>query len=142
MKVVINKCYGGFSLSSKAIQRIAELQGRECFFFKSGLDEKYEPITVEQAGKEFYSTTFDIPNPNDFEDKTALWKDHYLTGRPEDRSDPLLIKVVEEMGAGHRTGASGYYAKLQIIEIPDGICWEIDEYDGMESISEVHRSWG
>ena len=142
MKIVINKCYGGFSLSSKAIQRMAELQGRKCFFFKGGLSDIYEPITIEQAGKEFFSTAFDVPNPNDFEDKNLLWKDHYLTNYPEDRSDPLLIKVVEEIGAGHRTGASGYCADLRIIEIPDGICWEVDEYDGMESVSEVHRSWG
>lgn len=34
MKVVINKCFGGFGLSLKAIRRIAELQGGEGHFFE------------------------------------------------------------------------------------------------------------
>ena len=54
-----------------------------------------------------------------------------------DRTDPILIQVVETLGAE----ADGCYAKLRIIEIPDGIEWEISDYDGMESVEEVHRSW-
>ena len=33
------------------------------------------------------------------------------------------------------------YAELKIVEVPDDVVWEIDEYDGLESISEVHRRW-
>lgn len=58
--------------------------------------------------------------------------------RGKERTDPLLIQVVEELG----DKASSRYANLKIIEIPDGIDWEIDEYDGLETIHEVHRSWG
>lgn len=29
----------------------------------------------------------------------------------------------------------------QAVEIPDGIEWELDEYDGLESVHECHRSW-
>lgn len=54
-----------------------------------------------------------------------------------DRTDPLLIQVVETLGAE----ANGRYAKLRIIEIPDDVNWEITEYDGNESVEEVHRSW-
>jgi hypothetical protein len=57
----------------------------------------------------------------------------------EDRADPVLIAVIEELGSEK---ASGDFAKLHIVEIPDGVDWEIDEYDGIESISEKHRSWG
>jgi len=32
-KIVINTCFGGFSLSPKAIKRISELKGKECYFF-------------------------------------------------------------------------------------------------------------
>ena len=54
-----------------------------------------------------------------------------------DRTDPILIQVVETLGAE----ANGYYAKLRIIEIPDDIEWEITEYDGNESVEEVQRKW-
>lgn len=53
------------------------------------------------------------------------------------RDDPKLIAAVEELGLL----ASGPYAELHIIEIPDGVCWEIEEYDGAEWVSECHRRW-
>ena len=37
--------------------------------------------------------------------------------------------------------ASGELSKLSIVEVPDDIQWEIDDYDGMESVHELHRSW-
>jgi len=30
---------------------------------------------------------------------------------------------------------------LRIIEIPDGVEWQIEEYDGDEWIAEKHRTW-
>jgi hypothetical protein len=140
MKVVINRCFGGFSLSNKAVARLAELNGKKAYFFKQrGFDGPY--LALEEGDDDHgWCTAFDVSNPNDY-DKKILWDKHYLTNRPDDRSDPKLVQVIEELGAGHRTGASGDCADLRIVEIPDGICWEIDEYDGNESISEVHRSW-
>jgi len=54
------------------------------------------------------------------------------------RDDLDLIKVVEELG----DKANGCCAELKIVEIPDNIKWEINEYDGSETIDECHRSWG
>lgn len=55
------------------------------------------------------------------------------------RSNPIVISVVEKLGKE----ANGDCADLQIIEIPfeneDG--WHIDEYDGIETIHENHRTW-
>lgn len=53
------------------------------------------------------------------------------------RSDPNLVKVIEELG----DKANGRYAKLKIVEIPGDVEWTIEEYDGMEFIHEVHRVW-
>ena len=53
------------------------------------------------------------------------------------RDDPYLVKVVEEMGEE----ADGDFANLLVVEIPADVNWEIDEYDGIEHIAEVHRTW-
>ena len=54
-----------------------------------------------------------------------------------DRTDSDLIAVIEELG----DDASGSCSALSIVDIPDDIEWEISNYDGMETIEEVHRSW-
>ena len=93
MKVVINRCYGGFGLSSKALTRYCELSN--------------------------------IVNPEDF----YVWD--------IERTDPILIQIVEEMGED----ADDAYSKLKIIEIADDVKWHIEEYDGIEHIAEDHRTW-
>lgn len=50
---------------------------------------------------------------------------------------PELIKVVEEMG----DAANGSCANLKIVEIPDDVEWDVEEYDGNEWISEKHSTW-
>lgn len=137
MKIVINKCYGGFSLSPKAVSRLAELNGKKCYWFRAyHKTDKYTLITEEQACKEFCPHAFDVsdipPNPShDF------YEQHSLDNRPPDRSDPKLVQVVQELGKE----ANGNNAKLAIVEIPDGTNYEIKEYDGMEHVAEVHRTW-
>lgn len=88
-KVVINRCYGSFKLSDKAINRYAEVAGVE------------------------------------------------VVPRVFDRADPFLVQVVEELGEE----SWGDYAKLGIVEIPDDVKWEVEEYDGKEWVAEVHRRW-
>lgn len=54
------------------------------------------------------------------------------------RQDPRLIAAIEKVGVDK---ASGELAEIKIVEIPDGVEWEIDEYGGIETIHEKHRSW-
>ena len=65
-------------------------------------------------------------------------EDDYFCERDIERDDPVLVQVVEELGS---ETASGNYAKLKVVEIPDGVVYEIQDYDGQESIHETHRSW-
>lgn len=53
------------------------------------------------------------------------------------RTDPKLIKVIEELG----TEANGVHAELKVVEIPNNVKWHIHEYDGMEHIAEDHETW-
>jgi len=64
------------------------------------------------------------------------------------------IKTLEEKGfefvKSYFNGEEGYWGFnkerdveviLKIIEIPEDVDWEVDEYDGLETIHEKHRSW-
>lgn len=55
------------------------------------------------------------------------------------RDDPDLIKLIEKNGI-KLVGSS--LSHLKIVEIPDDVEWMIEDYDGWETIHEVHRSWG
>lgn len=119
-----------------------------------------EPITLEELeSKEsrvsrgtFFA--FDIPNPNEVlaYPEGKIWHEmsheerrnhnelscsHQFDKRWEDRADPLLVQVVEELGEK----SYGEFGKLKVVEIPDGTDYEIDDYDGMETIHEKHHSW-
>jgi hypothetical protein len=152
MKIVINRCFGGFSLSPRAVKRLAQLQGRDCFFYMregheyrplSRVIEVEKKLDDEELENSFLLEAFDI---SDFHaqykkikgaKQNKFWEQHYLTTRPDDRTDPKLIQVVEELGEK----ANGQCAKLKIIEIPDTIQYDIEEYDGQESIHQRHASW-
>lgn len=53
-------------------------------------------------------------------------KDRILVGR----TDEILIQVIERLGSK----ADGEYSSYEIEEVPDGFDWDIDEYDGAESL--------
>lgn len=91
MKIVINRCFGDFSLSKMA----------------------YEFLGLEWDGYGYKYTGYNM------------------------RTDSGLVACVETLGEK----ADGRYAELKVVEIPDDVDWEIDEYDGIESVHEVHRVW-
>ena len=66
--------------------------------------------------------------------KEGRWGIYY---HPE-RDDALLVEAVETLGSDI---ASGRHASLQIAHVPDGAEWEIDEYDGFESVVPPRQSW-
>lgn len=136
MKVAINACYGGFGLSRKATRVLAARKGRECYWFTGGLREPYIRDDDDEKGS-LFSTAFDVPEvPHPMENE--WYKEHslyLLNDLPRDDAD--LIAVIEELG----DEASGQCAKLRVVDIPDGVQYEIEDYDGYEHIAEVHRTW-
>ena len=56
----------------------------------------------------------------------------------EKRNNPKLIECIETLGS---YVASGECAEIKIVEIPDDVSWEIEEYDGIEWVAESHRIW-
>ena len=101
-KIVINACYGGFSVSNAAMKRYAELMG---FEYKAPVKEYYTSYVIDANGDEI----------SDYE---------------IDRTDPVLVQVVEELG----DEANGMCSKLKIVELEKGTLYRIEEYDGFEHI--------
>lgn len=138
MKVVINKCFGGFGLSREAVARYAEIKGIKLWHWYDEITRKvYGPERVHE-GLRHYSTV-----PVETDEHGFLVGEHPATGYWSDsdleRNDPVLVQVVEALGS---EAASGEHARLAIVEIPDGTDYEIGEYDGQEHIAEKHRTWG
>jgi hypothetical protein len=48
------------------------------------------------------------------------------------RDDPFLVQVVEELGK--EANNHNRYSNLQIVELPAGTLYRIEEYDGMEKV--------
>jgi hypothetical protein len=120
MKVVINRCYGGFGLSNEAFELLLNKKGIEFEKVESkvsfGID-RYDYYNLGHAGDSSY-----FLSDYDFYDK---------------REDSDLVAVVEELG----DKANGWAAELAIVEIPDDVKWHIREYDGIEHVAEDHRTW-
>jgi hypothetical protein len=54
-----------------------------------------------------------------------------------ERNDQYLVRVVEELG----DDVNGRFSELKVVDIPDDVEWQIDEYDGLEWVAEKHRIW-
>lgn len=146
MKIVINSCFGGFGLSHEGILAfllrkqidvwpeklksttipwrywLVPLKERTVTFDENGFDYNWDRMTNEEhfTANEQYSK--------------QIWdKEHDIP-----RDDPDLVAVVNELGEG----VNDSYANLLVVEIPDGVEWVIEEYDGFEHIAEKHRVWG
>lgn len=133
VKVAINKCHGGFSLSPKAVHWLACRQGKSCYFFISKYEDgEHVFIPAEGYPEGLFWAAFTVKDPENHEYENIV-----LEQRPDNRSDPELIAVIEELGEE----ANGAHAEIKIVEIPADVKWEIEEYDGMEHASEAHRVW-
>lgn len=142
-KIVINVKFGGFSISDVAYERLIELSVPVQQYYKQKRNPDtllYEP-EPRNDGKVIYDRTLTPENQKEEIDKltesNSLFGRYWDTWIDEDRSNPLLVQVVEELG----DKANNRYSKLKVVEIPDDVEWEIDEYDGNESIHEKHRVW-
>lgn len=113
-EVVYNNQYGGFSLSNEAILLYLE---------RSGITVYPDKTTY---GSDMHMHWLTPPTGDKFTDdrRECFWD------RELERTDPLLIEIVKELGEK----ANGQCATLKIAKIPCGTLYRIKEYDGNETI--------
>lgn len=112
--IVINRVYGGFSLSREGTLLYLELAG-----IAYDLLPQADRDTQTRLGDRI------VVNGVDFESRNIA------------RDDPALVAVVRRLGSK----ADGDYATLKVVEVPAGVVWTVDDYDGREWVAEVHRTW-
>jgi hypothetical protein len=126
-KIVYNACYGGFSLSHEAVMRYAEIKGMTLHPNKGAFGYDYYLCPPEEFERIYAEEKVKPVSPSRFIRSNEL----YFCERDIERTDPVLVQVVEELG----DAANGSHAKLRIVELPAGTLYMIDEYDGFESVT-------
>lgn len=141
MRVVINSCYGGFGLSKEAYIRYGELKGTPVWIeedvkFKSlGIFTVWTcPPEERPANREDDFYTMSMEERKEYNES---YRNNSISAYDIKRNDPVLVQVVKELGEK----ANGRHAQLTIVDIPDDVQFEIEEYDGKEWVAEVHRTW-
>lgn len=148
MKIVVNRCFGGFNLSVAAQLRILELEKIEAFpFVKEHLYENDCYVFEKYDGDNFNSDSFrfDVSffkTKPEFDSFSMSIEDYFRGDSSEEiflnldydksykRNDKNLVRVVEELGEA----ANSRHSDLKIVEIPDGHEYKIHEYDGFETV--------
>ena len=140
-KIILNKGYGGFDVSTRAYKTYAERIGKELFYYLGDYDHDAHELHYSKVSYEdflsrkklfyFYSTQ----DLGDFITKDIVREgcDCELYLDEGHREDPLLIQIVEELGEE----ASGWVGTLKVVEIPDELAngnYMIDDYDGWETL--------
>lgn len=73
-----------------------------------------------------------------YEELGLVWDGYGYEYRGESyRTNPRLVAVVKKLGAA----ADGRFSNLKVVDIPDDVQWTIEEYDGIEWVAEIHRTW-
>ena len=138
VSVVINACYGGFSLSTEGVVHYAKLKGITVY---PEPDEKFRSLTnywtVPPEKRPPRQDNWNEMTPEERVASNEAWRRATLTDRDIPRDDPALVQTVKELGER----ANGACAKLEIVEVPADAEWEIEEYDGNEHVAEKHRTW-
>lgn len=142
MKVILNKCYGGFGVSKEAYKLYCKKIGKTAYFYKdeyigNGVVNFYRITDADFAEynfSSFYCITKDYENKVNYHNIDKL---DILYLNTEYRENTILIEVVEELGEK----ANGKYAQLEIVDIPNGMNYEIDDYDGIETLRPNVPTW-
>jgi len=132
VEVVINRCWGGFGLSDAAYKWLIKKGVPVRTYIKDAQDELNAGEVIFDRTKEEY--TMSSVSKSEYIHMMGRYWDTW-TG--DNRTHPLVVGVVKALGEK----ASARLSHLTIVKVPADAKWKIDDYDGMESVEEEHRSW-
>lgn len=124
-------------MSDKAFELYLKKKGIKYFKKKSEFGQELFGSTYTKCTKEEYDALVKKSMEETGNYKQVNDTGVYLSVYDVKRDDPALVEVVKEL----KKKAGGMCADLKIVTVPDGVEWEITEYDGLEKVEEVHRSW-
>lgn len=124
-RVVYNTCFGGFSFNESVVEWVRE--------YESSLKEEYDESDVDELAErtlkgEYYN---DDSGPK----TTGGILDVYIS-----RDNELLADIVSHT-CEYDGPVDGRCASLSVAEVPDGIEWTINGYDGRETVEEKSRTF-
>jgi len=124
-KVVYNSCYGGFGFREKIIEWVRENQEE--------LKKQYNDADVENLVEATLKGEM-------YDDGSGPKTTDGVSRFEIERGNHLLADIVDG-----ETDYSGMintrHSSLRVAEVPDGVEWVIDEYDGVETVKEKTRSF-
>ena len=137
-KIVINSCYGGFSLSVEGMKRYAEIKGLPLYIEGDDFCLTFWTIPAEERTGLIDQKNWSTFTNEERKQSNQLVDKYTISSRDFDRTDPILVQVVEELGSK----ADGSCAKLTIETLEKGTLYRINEYDGYESIeTNINIEW-
>lgn len=128
-KVVLNRCYGGFGLSTKAEKLYWERKlGKKIFVYSQDYRSgNYRKITdIEHTSR--WDVDFATKDYGDADIDYLPANESFCIGDVP-RHDPVLVDIVEEL----KDEANGERSKLVVAEINTPM-YRIENHDGMECI--------
>lgn len=139
-KVIICDQHGGFSLSREGETVYLARKGKTPYFYVSAHENghtNFDRTVRWNPGERYFVVYTLLEDVGDEPDKETLNAAEWFSGRDIKRDDPDLLAVFEELGQE----AAGSHAHFKVVEIPDGVEWQIEEYDGLEWVAETHAVW-
>jgi len=125
-EVVINNCFGGFGISTEAGKWLIENRDWKVTEYDNGSIADPNAELVDSQSSKYGKTRGS---------RYRLVDDTHRN--IELRQNPDLIDCVKALGEDVNTRTSS----LKVVEIPDGVEFTIEEYDGNEHIAEKHETW-
>jgi hypothetical protein len=132
MKIVVNRCFGGASLSPIGV-KTAVINGVPLDGYAFEHNPNIKPSNDIGDGFFVYGESEIFHKVV----KDGQTFSGHLSSDIALRTHPGLVKTLEELGPK----ASSKLADLQIVNIPDNVAVQIEEYDGNEHIAEQHQTW-
>lgn len=134
-KYVINRCYGGFTLSQDAFKWLMENKGWKCATPTKDFYIDTTKTYLSLGFRIYSSENLPMGRLPGYGVLHALEETSSLSFR----SDPDVIECVETLGEN----AEGPFSEFQIIECdhPENDLM-IDEYDGLETLQTIPKVFG